>query len=41
VPELRDRIGSSGHLDACHLDPAAKAARRETAIHPELIEGSA
>ena len=41
VPELRDRIGESGHLDACHLDPATKAARRETAIHPELIEGSA
>ena len=41
VPELRDRIGDSGHLDACHLEPAVKAARRETTIHPELIEGSA
>ncbi len=41
VPELRDRIGNSSHLDACHLDPAAKAARRETTIHPELIEDSA
>jgi peptide/nickel transport system ATP-binding protein len=41
VPELRNRLGEGGHLDACHLDPAAKAARRETTIHPELIEGSA
>jgi oligopeptide/dipeptide ABC transporter ATP-binding protein len=41
VPELRARLGEGGHLDACHLDPAAKSARRETAIHPELIEGSA
>jgi oligopeptide/dipeptide ABC transporter ATP-binding protein len=41
IPELRDRIGESGHLDACHLEPATKAARRETTIHPELIEGSA
>jgi oligopeptide/dipeptide ABC transporter ATP-binding protein len=41
VPELRDRIGNSNHLDACHLDPAAKAARRETTIHPELLEDSA
>jgi oligopeptide/dipeptide ABC transporter ATP-binding protein len=41
VPELRDRIGESEHLDACHLEPAVKAARRETTIHPELIEDSA
>jgi peptide/nickel transport system ATP-binding protein len=41
VPELRDRLGGSAHLDACHLEPAAKAARRETTIHPELIEDSA
>jgi peptide/nickel transport system ATP-binding protein len=41
VPELRSRLGEGGHLDACHLEPAAKAARRETTIHPELIEGSA
>ncbi len=41
VPALRDRLGEGGHLDACHLDPAAKAARRETTIHPELIEDSA
>ncbi len=41
VPELRDRLGDSNHLDACHLEPAAKAARRETTIHPELIEDSA
>jgi peptide/nickel transport system ATP-binding protein len=40
VPELRDRTGT-GHLDACHLDAAEKAARRETAIHPELLEDSA
>ena len=41
VPELRARLGEGGHLDACHLEPAVKAARRETTIHPELIEGSA
>jgi peptide/nickel transport system ATP-binding protein len=41
VPELRDRVGGSGHLDACHLDPATKAARRDATIHPELVEGSA
>jgi oligopeptide/dipeptide ABC transporter ATP-binding protein len=41
VPELRNRLGEGGHLDACHLDPAAKSARRETTIHPELIEDSA
>jgi peptide/nickel transport system ATP-binding protein len=41
VPELRDRIGESDHLDACHLEPAVKAARRETTIHPELVEDSA
>jgi peptide/nickel transport system ATP-binding protein len=41
VPELRNRLGESEHLDACHLEPAVKAARRETTIHPELVEGSA
>jgi oligopeptide/dipeptide ABC transporter ATP-binding protein len=41
IPELRDRLGESGHLDACHLEPAVKAARRETTIHPELVEDSA
>ena len=40
-PELRDRIGDSKHLDACHLEPATKVARRDTTIHPELIEESA
>jgi peptide/nickel transport system ATP-binding protein len=40
-PELRDRIGDSKHLDACHLEPAAKVARRDTTIHPELVEESA
>jgi peptide/nickel transport system ATP-binding protein len=40
VPELRDRIGDSGHLDACHLDPETKSVRREPAIHPELVEGT-
>jgi peptide/nickel transport system ATP-binding protein len=40
-PELRDRIGESKHLDACHLEPPTKAARRDTTIHPELIEESA
>jgi len=34
-PELADRQGN-GHLDRCFLAPADKAARRETAIHPEL-----
>jgi peptide/nickel transport system ATP-binding protein/oligopeptide transport system ATP-binding protein len=41
VPELRNRLGEGHHLDACHLEPSVKAARRETTIHPELIEGSA
>jgi peptide/nickel transport system ATP-binding protein len=41
VPDLRNRIGEGNHLDACHLEPAVKAARRETTIHPELIEDSA
>jgi len=41
VPELRDRLGTTGHLDACHLEPAAKAARRDATIHPELAEESA
>jgi oligopeptide/dipeptide ABC transporter ATP-binding protein len=34
-PELADRRGN-GHLDRCFLSPEDKAARRETAIHPEL-----
>jgi peptide/nickel transport system ATP-binding protein len=34
-PELADRQGN-GHLDRCYLSPEEKAARRETAIHPEL-----
>jgi oligopeptide/dipeptide ABC transporter ATP-binding protein len=37
VPELLDRLGT-GHLDACHLDPARKKEVRERTIHPELIE---
>jgi peptide/nickel transport system ATP-binding protein len=41
VPELRDRLGDTKHLDACHLEPATKAARREAAMHPELVEESA
>jgi len=37
VPELTDKVGR-GHLDACHLEPDVKRARRETTIHPELSE---
>jgi oligopeptide/dipeptide ABC transporter ATP-binding protein len=37
VPELVDKVGR-GHLDACHLEPDVKRARRETTIHPELTE---
>jgi peptide/nickel transport system ATP-binding protein/oligopeptide transport system ATP-binding protein len=36
-PDLLDKAGD-GHLDACHLDLRQKEDRRETAIHPELIE---
>ncbi len=41
VPELRDRLGDTNHLDACHLEPSAKAARREAAMRPDLVEESA
>jgi oligopeptide/dipeptide ABC transporter ATP-binding protein len=37
VPELLDKVGR-GHLDACHLEPDVKRARREITIHPELTE---
>jgi len=37
VPELVDKVGH-GHLDACHLEPDVKRARREITIHPELTE---
>jgi oligopeptide/dipeptide ABC transporter ATP-binding protein len=37
VPELVDKVGG-GHLDACHLEPDVKRARREITIHPELTE---
>jgi oligopeptide/dipeptide ABC transporter ATP-binding protein len=37
VPELVDKVGR-GHLDACHLEPDVKRARREITIHPELTE---
>jgi oligopeptide/dipeptide ABC transporter ATP-binding protein len=37
VPELVDKAGR-GHLDACHLEPDVKRARREITIHPELTE---
>ena len=37
VPELADRAGR-GHLDACHLEPDVKRARRDIIIHPELTE---
>ena len=37
VPELADRAGR-GHLDACHLEPDVKRARRDITIHPELTE---
>ncbi len=36
-PELLARVGE-GHLDACHLTTDQKKQRRETTIHPELIE---
>jgi oligopeptide/dipeptide ABC transporter ATP-binding protein len=36
-PELVDRLGN-GHLDRCWLSPEQKAERRESAIHPELVE---
>ena len=37
VPELVDKAGR-GHLDACHLEPDVKRARRDIIIHPELTE---
>ncbi|HEX6933181.1 MAG TPA: ABC transporter ATP-binding protein [Streptosporangiaceae bacterium] len=37
VPELKNRAAFD-HADACHLDPVLKRARRDTTIHPELIE---
>ena len=37
TPELANRVAFD-HADACHLDPALKRARRETAIHPELAQ---
>jgi len=37
VPELANRAAFD-HADACHLDPVLKRARRDTTIHPELIE---
>jgi peptide/nickel transport system ATP-binding protein len=37
VPELANRAAFD-HTDACHLDPVLKRARRDTTIHPELIE---
>jgi peptide/nickel transport system ATP-binding protein len=36
-PELANRAAFD-HSDACHLDPAAKRARRDLTIHPEMIE---
>jgi oligopeptide/dipeptide ABC transporter ATP-binding protein len=39
APELANRAAFD-HSDACHLDPAAKRARRDLTIHPELIEGA-
>jgi oligopeptide/dipeptide ABC transporter ATP-binding protein len=37
VPELSNRAAFD-HADACHLDPTLKRERRDTTIHPELIE---
>jgi oligopeptide/dipeptide ABC transporter ATP-binding protein len=37
VPELASRVAFD-HADACHLDPVLKRQRRDTTIHPELIE---
>jgi peptide/nickel transport system ATP-binding protein len=37
VPELTNRAAFD-HADACHLDPVLKRQRRDTTIHPELIE---
>ena len=37
VPELSNRAAFN-HTDACHLDPTLKRERRDTTIHPELIE---
>jgi peptide/nickel transport system ATP-binding protein len=36
-PPLTDKVGG-GHKDACHLAVEDKRARRETTIHPELVE---
>jgi oligopeptide/dipeptide ABC transporter ATP-binding protein len=37
-PPLTGKV-AAGHADACHLDPVLKRERRESAIHPELVEG--
>jgi oligopeptide/dipeptide ABC transporter ATP-binding protein len=37
IPELSNRAAFD-HADACHLDPVLKRQRRDTTIHPELIE---
>jgi peptide/nickel transport system ATP-binding protein len=37
IPELLNRAAFN-HADACHLDPVLKRQRRDTTIHPELIE---
>jgi oligopeptide/dipeptide ABC transporter ATP-binding protein len=37
IPELTRKTGN-GHLDACHLEPDLKRARRERTLHPELTE---
>jgi peptide/nickel transport system ATP-binding protein len=39
VPELTHRV-SFDHTDACHLDPVLKRSRRDSTIHPELVEGA-
>src|SRR5215467_7076016 len=37
IPELSNRAAFN-HTDTCHLDPTLKRERRDTTIHPELIE---
>jgi oligopeptide/dipeptide ABC transporter ATP-binding protein len=37
-PELLDRSGGDGHLDACHLTRQEKQDIRDATIHPELVE---
>jgi peptide/nickel transport system ATP-binding protein len=37
VPALTQKVGGA-HLDACHLEPEEKRARRDTTIHPELTQ---